>query len=48
MRYPECSRNVIDVTKAPYFADNSGKTDCTSGSLVHLRAVQESSYLRRR
>ncbi len=30
MRYPEYCKNVIDVTKAPYFADNSGKTDCTS------------------
>ena len=30
MRYPEYCKNVIDVTKAPYFADNSGKTDCTA------------------
>lgn len=30
MRYPENCKNVIDVTKAPYFADNSGKTDCTA------------------
>ncbi len=29
MRYPEGCKNVIDVTKAPYFADNSGQTDCT-------------------
>ncbi len=26
----EKTRNVIDVTKAPYFADNTGKTDCTN------------------
>ncbi len=30
MKYPECAKNVIDVTKAPYFADNSGKNDCTA------------------
>lgn len=29
MKYPECCKNVIDVTKAPYFADNSGNSDCT-------------------
>lgn len=29
MRYPFTSENIIDVTKAPYFADNTGKTDCT-------------------
>ena len=29
MRYPFESDNIIDVTKAPYFADNTGKTDCT-------------------
>lgn len=30
MRYPEFAKNVVDVTKAPYFADNSGRTDCTA------------------
>ena len=30
MRYPDNCNNVIDVTKAPYFADSSGKTDCTA------------------
>ena len=30
MRYPDFCNNIIDVTKAPYFADNSGKTDCTA------------------
>lgn len=30
MRYPEYCKPVIDVTKAPYFADNTGKTDCTA------------------
>ena len=29
MKYPENFKNIIDVTKAPYFADNTGKTDCT-------------------
>lgn len=30
MKYPENFKNIIDVTKAPYFADNTGKTDCTA------------------
>ena len=30
MRYPDFCKNIIDVTKAPYFADNTGKTDCTA------------------
>ena len=29
MKYPFSSETIIDVTKAPYFADNTGKTDCT-------------------
>ncbi len=29
MRYPEFCKTFIDVTKAPYFADNTGKNDCT-------------------
>lgn len=29
MKYPLKCKNVIDVTKAPYYADNTGKTDCT-------------------
>ncbi len=29
MKYPEKCKNVIDVTKAPYFADNTGESDCT-------------------
>ncbi len=29
MKYPEKCKNIVDVTKAPYFADNSGKTDVT-------------------
>jgi len=29
MRYPESCNNIIDITKAPYFADNTGKKDCT-------------------
>ena len=30
MKYPIESKVIIDVTKAPYFADNTGKTDCTA------------------
>ncbi len=30
MKYPSTCKNVIDVTKAPYFADNTGKTDVTA------------------
>ena len=29
MRYPIQCKNIIDVTKPPYNADNTGKTDCT-------------------
>ena len=29
MKYPIQCKNIIDVTKAPYFADNTGKKDCT-------------------
>ena len=29
MKYPGNLKNVIDVTKAPYYADNTGKIDCT-------------------
>lgn len=29
MRYPGNYENIIDVTKPPYSADNTGKTDCT-------------------
>ncbi len=29
MKYPEFCNNIIDVTKPPYNADNTGKTDCT-------------------
>ena len=29
MKYPKDFKNIIDVTKAPYFADNTGKIDCT-------------------
>lgn len=29
MKYPVGLKNIIDVTKAPYYADNTGKTDCT-------------------
>ncbi|MBO4262750.1 MAG: hypothetical protein J5903_03085 [Clostridia bacterium] len=29
MKYPEFCKSVIDVTKPPYNADNTGKTDCT-------------------
>ena len=30
MKYPFKTDTIIDVTKAPYFADNSGRTDCTA------------------
>lgn len=29
MRYPENLRIIVDITKPPYCADNTGKTDCT-------------------
>ena len=28
--YPKDAQGVVDVTKAPYFCDNTGKTDCTA------------------
>lgn len=30
MKYPIITKAIINVTKAPYFADNTGKTDCTA------------------
>ena len=29
MKYPVVCKNIIDVTKPPYNADNTGRTDCT-------------------
>lgn len=29
MKYPEKCKNIIDITKAPYNADNTGREDCT-------------------
>ena len=29
MRFPRLTEAVIDVTKPPYLADNTGNTDCT-------------------
>lgn len=29
VRFPENCKGIIDVTKAPYFVDNTGKEDCT-------------------
>ena len=29
MKFPKLTETVIDVTKPPYLADNTGKTDCT-------------------
>lgn len=29
MRYPIKCKNIIDVTKPPYNADNTGMRDCT-------------------
>lgn len=36
--YPPQARGIIDVTKAPYFADNTGKTDCTAAL---IRAIDD-------
>lgn len=30
MKYPPNAKAVIDVTKAPYYCDNTGKIDCTA------------------
>lgn len=30
MKYPNFCKRVIDITKAPYYADNTGKIDCTN------------------
>ena len=30
MKYPIITKAIINVTKAPYFADNTGKTDRTA------------------
>lgn len=38
MRYPKECKNVIDVTKAPYYADNTGKNDCTQ---ILIRALDD-------
>lgn len=36
--YPSDAKGIIDVTKAPYFADPSGKTDCTEAL---VRAIDD-------
>jgi hypothetical protein len=36
--YPPEVQGIIDVTKAPYFADNTGKSDCTE---VLIRAIDD-------
>lgn len=36
--FPTACKTIIDVTKAPYFADNTGKTDCTE---ILCRIVDE-------
>ncbi len=38
MKYPEKCKNVIDVTKAPYYADNTGKTNVTD---VLIQAIDD-------
>lgn len=38
MRYPENLRVIVDVTKPPYCADNTGKIDCTD---VLIRAYND-------
>ena len=35
MKYPIHTSAIIDVTKPPYCADNTGKTDCTE-TLVRI------------
>ena len=30
MKYPQNLKNIIDVTKAPYYADHTGQRDCTA------------------
>ena len=42
MRYPISSKTVIDVTKPPYCADNTGRTDCTAA----LRQVFDDVLIR--
>lgn len=42
MNYPVKCKNVIDVTKPPYNADNTGRTDCTEA----LRRVLDDLLLR--
>jgi hypothetical protein len=36
--YPENLQAIVDVTKPPYSADNSGKSDCTA---VLIRAIND-------
>lgn len=39
MNYPAEFKNIIDITKPPYNADNTGKTDCTAAL---IRAFDDS------
>lgn len=39
MNYPAKCKNIIDITKPPYNADNTGKTDCTAAL---IRAFDDS------
>lgn len=39
MKYPDIARNIVDITKAPYYADNTGHTDCTE---ILCRAIDDS------
>lgn len=45
VRYPEGCNSIIDVTKAPYFCDNTGKEDCTE-KLVALIDELMSEHVR--
>lgn len=38
MKYPENLRVIVDVTKPPYCADNTGRVDCTE---ILKRAVDD-------
>jgi len=44
IRYPDGCKAFIDVTKAPYFADNTGKTDCTSIIVGILDELMKKTY----
>ena len=44
VRFPENCGAVIDVTKAPYFADNTGKVDCTEIIVGIINELTKKTY----